>query len=140
MSREKGHRDDSQDSEEEYPLSAPEPTAADYEPDVFPRYGERNEEDPFAERPFQFTLGELLGLIGGLSVMLAILGCIPGGYSAKVIAGIAGLGLLGSLIVLAVARPSRPILQVAWWMLLIFYAVASLVAVLRTATQSGFGG
>lgn len=132
MTHPRDQQDNQPHEEDELPLSEPEPTAADYRPEVYPRYDEANGREAVGEKPFQFTLGELLGLVGGAAVVLAILGCIPGGYSAEVIAGIAGIGLLASLIVLAWIQPSRPILQVAWWTLLVFYAMASLVAVIRS--------
>ena len=133
MSQREGNHDEPDDAEEEFPLGEPGPSLADYEPAVYPRRGAGAEEDQPGKEAFQFTLAELFWLVTGVALVLGILGCIPGGFSAEALAGLSGLGVLVSLYVLAVVQPERPIIRVAWWLLLVAYALSSLVAVVRNS-------
>jgi len=133
MSQHEGDDRDPDDPEEEFSLLQPGTGPTEYEPEVYPKYGAEPEEKlPTARKPFQFTLGELFWLMTGLALVLGIGGSIPGEYSVELLAGLAGLGLLVSLVVLAVVQPTRPIVRLAWWVFLGFYVVVSLVAVVRS--------
>ena len=64
-----------------------------------------------------------------VSVLLSLLSTLPGGYAPKTLATVFGMGLLVSLIFLGVLKAERAIVQVAWWIALVFYVVACVVAV-----------
>ena len=132
MSQHEGDHHEPDDAEEEFPLGEPGPSPADYQPAVYPRHGAGADEAEPGKEPFQFTLAELFWLVTGVAIVLGIVCSIPGGFSAEALAGMAGLGLLVSLVVLVVVQPTRPILRIAWWVLLVFYGLASLVAVVRS--------
>jgi len=136
MGQDEGDHHEPDEWEEEYPLSEPGASLADYEPSIYPRRdrasGDVAEEDQPGDKPFQFTLADLFWLITGVAILLGLLGCVPGGFSAEALAGMAGVGLLVSLFVLAIVQPSRPIIRLAWWVMLGFYVLASLVAVVRS--------
>jgi hypothetical protein len=116
--------------DEPYALTPPGPSPTDYQPEIYPRYNIEEESSPAKER-FQFTIGEMLWLTTAVAIALGILGLIPGGRSAEGMAGFCGLGLLVSLVVLAIVQPTRPIVRVAWWVFLGFYVLASLAAVIQ---------
>lgn len=82
-----------------------------------------------AKQRFQFSLSEMLLLMVAVSVFLSFVGILPGGYAPETLATLFGFGLLVSLIFLGVLKPERAIVQLAWWVVLVFYVVACVVAV-----------
>jgi hypothetical protein len=73
----------------------------------------------------------LLLLMVGVSLLMSLLGVIPGGYTPASFAGLAGWGALLGLVVLAVLKPERTIVYIAWSGLLLFYVAACVAAVLQ---------
>ncbi len=119
-----------EEPDDTYPVVPPDPELVDYQPRVYPR-AEPPEHEPRAEDRFQFTLAELLLTVVLASVLLSIVGLLPGGYTAANFAGLAGLGALLSLVVVTLIQPARPIVRLAWWAMLVIYGLACVVAVLR---------
>ncbi len=123
-----------------HPVERDDTPLPDCGPSVYPHVdvdgdleGEGDEEQETGDH--QFTVGELLGLVAVVAVVLGVMGCLPGGHSMEILAGVAGITVLASLVLLALLQPSRPIFQIAWWTLLGLYALASLAAVV----QNSFG-
>ena len=131
MSEQGDNIDGDETPEEEYPLATPEPESAP-EPEVkdaiwFPgRSGEPHEPEP-PER-FQFTLAELLMLTAVVALILGTVGLFPGGFAIENFAGVAGIGLLLGIFVLMLMQDVRPIIHVAWWVMLGLYVLACVVA------------
>ena len=114
--------------EEEYPLVAPESEPEIEDAVWFPgRSGDPHEPEP--PEGFQFTLAELLMLTAVVALFLSTVGLFPGGYAIKNFAGVAGVGVLLGMVVLALMQDVRPIIRVAWWVMLGLYALACVAAV-----------
>jgi hypothetical protein len=71
------------------------------------------------ESRFQFSIAEMLLLVGAAALFLGILGGFPREYAA----GLAGFGALVSMLVLIRLKPTRPIVRLGWWIVLLIYAM-----------------
>jgi hypothetical protein len=89
------------------------------------------EPEPQEEDRLQSTLAELLLAVAAAWLFLSVLGLFPGGYTAANFAGLAGIRVLLSLAVLALLQPTRPIIRLCWWAMLVIYGLACVVAVIR---------
>jgi hypothetical protein len=130
------NRDDKANQPEEpdgvYPVAPPDPEVVDYKPSVYPIADmEPPGPQPREEGRFQYSLAELLLAVSVASLFMGILGLFPGGYTAANFAGLAGLGVLLSLVVLTVLQPTRPIIRLSWWAMLVIYALACVVAIIQ---------
>jgi hypothetical protein len=115
-----------------YSVAPPDPEVVDYKPSVYPVVHQQPPEpEPQEDDRFQFTLAELLLFTAVASFFLSILGLLPGGYTAANFAGLTGAGVLLSLGVLAVLKPSRAIIRLGWWAMVVVYALACVVAIIR---------
>lgn len=76
---------------------------------------------------FQFSVAEMLLLVGLVALFLGILGCFPREYAA----GLAGLGALASMLVLILLKPTQPIVRLGWWIVLAIYAMMVLTTLLE---------
>jgi drug/metabolite transporter (DMT)-like permease len=83
---------------------------------------------------YQFTLSELLLLTAAVALVLSVLSSInrllPGAITPKVFAGLLGVGALCCLIAGIFFQPRRPIVVVGWYVLVVLYLVACVVATL----------
>ena len=79
------------------------------------------------ESRFQFSIAEMLLLVGAVALFLGVLGCFPPEYAA----GLAGLGALASMLVLILLRPTQPIIRLGWWIVLVIYALMVLTKILK---------
>ncbi len=79
------------------------------------------------ESRFQFSIGEMLLLVGAVALFLGILGCFPREYSA----GLAGLGALASMLVLVVLKPTQSIVRLGWWIVLAIYAMMVMATIME---------
>jgi hypothetical protein len=84
------------------------------------------------EEPFQFSVRELFFLVLLVATMMAVLSPLPLRYAA----GLAGIGVLVSLLVITVVQPSRPIVLVAWWVLFFVYLMICAMAIFSTVADS----
>ena len=106
--------------EDTYLVGPPDPQCLDRKPALPSR--DINEVITEAEREvsrFQFSIAEMLLLVGAVALFLGVLGCFPREYSA----GLAGLGALASMLVLILLKPTQPIVRLGWWIVLIIYAL-----------------
>jgi len=121
------HGTDSADVPEgDYGLAAPDPEelrSNSFLPDRMPEPGIAAPE----ERPFQFSLAELMLLITLAAVVLGLLRLVSAEWSA----GLTGLGVLIYLVALAFWGPRWPILYVAWWAMFVVYLLACLAAIVK---------
>ena len=76
---------------------------------------------------FQFSVAEMLLLVGVVALFLGVLGCFPREYAA----GLAGLGALASMLVLILLKPTQPIVRLGWWIVLAIYALMILTTFLE---------
>jgi hypothetical protein len=122
---------------DEYPL-LPDESVLDVER-ALPPITEAGETPRDAETE-QFSLGELLGLVAVMAVLLstissiarwATVGSSPAGL-AKACAAVFGFGALASLIVLALIPQTRRIVTLGWWALLGLYIVSAAATVLMS--------
>ena len=120
------HERENEQAADDYPVGPSGPGLVDYQPAVYPiaRDGAAGEK-PSGQDRFQFSLAELLLLMAAASLVLGVLGCFPPKYGAT----LAGLGVLLSMIVLAVIKPSRAIVHVGWWVMLFVYLLTCIVAI-----------
>jgi hypothetical protein len=79
------------------------------------------------ESRFQFSIAEMLLLVGAVALFLGILGCFPPEYAA----GLAGLGALASMLVLILLKPTQPIIRLGWWIVLVIYALMVATKILK---------
>ena len=120
MADEPNEKSESADQEDTYPVGTPDPQSLDRKPPLPSR--DINEVITEAEREvsrFQFSIAEMLLLVGAVALFLGVLGCFPREYSA----GLAGLGALASMLVLILLKPTQPIVRLGWWIVLIIYAL-----------------
>lgn len=82
---------------------------------------------PSAEEPVRYSLFELLVLITVTAAMLASIRFL----GAAAFAGIAGVLGFFMLVFISLAKPTRGIIHVAWWVILVIYLVAAVAAVLN---------
>ncbi len=68
---------------------------------------------------FQFSVGEMLLLVGAIALFMGALGYFPREYAA----GLAGLGALASMLVLILLKPTQPIVRLGWWIVLAIYVL-----------------
>jgi hypothetical protein len=136
MSNQGGNPNRPEQLDEVYPVAPPDPESGEHEPKGTPSVHPPvspvlAEVEPPEEGRFQFTLAEMLLAVPVASLFLSILGLLPGGYTAANFAGLTGGGVLLSLLVLTLLRPTRPIIELCWWAMLVVYAVACVVAIVR---------
>ena len=88
----------------------------------------------------QFTLGELLGLVTAMVVLLSVIGSVarwtsmgtsPATFAAAY-AGVLGFGALASMIALTWMPQARRIVVVGWWALWGLYVVTAIAAFLMS--------
>jgi hypothetical protein len=79
------------------------------------------------ESRFQFSIAEMLLLVGAAALFLGILGCFPREYGA----GLAGFGALVSMLVLILLKPTQPIVRLGWWAILFIYTMMVLAKILE---------
>jgi hypothetical protein len=122
--------------DDEYPVLPPEPVEVKCKPwfravdiNELLDTGESEEEKP----PLQFSLAELMGVITAAAVALGIICSLPLGSGLRVMAGIAGVGLFVSLIVLDYLQLKRRIVYIAWWTAFVSYILICLLAGLATS-------
>ena len=77
----------------------------------------------------QFTLTELMLLAPLMAILLGAVSYLPGGYSAKNISGVTGIGVLIGLIALELSESPRPVFRAVWWMTVLAALIAGVVAV-----------
>ena len=125
MGEESGKPTEPQPTDDEYPVLPPDPERLDHKPTREPFDLDElvAAQDKEAAR-FQFSLAELLMLVAVASIALGILGCFPPEHAAF----LAGAGALVSMVVLAVLRPSRPIVYLGWWVVLGIYLLMCVAA------------
>ena len=124
MVDEQNETDNGEEPGEMYPVLSPDPEQVERKPPA-PSV-DINEVVTAAEKEdsrFQFSITEMLLLVGAAALFLGILGCFPRGYAAA----FAGLGALVSMIVLILLKPTRPIVRLGWWIILLIYAMMVLV-------------
>jgi hypothetical protein len=127
MGEETGKPNEPQPADEEYPVLPPDPERVDYKPALEPfDLDELLESKEKEAARFQFSLAELLMLVAVASLVLGVLGCFPPKYAAF----LAGLGALVSMLVLAVLKPSRPIIYLGWWVVFGIYLLMCVAALL----------
>lgn len=115
---------------DEYPLAPPEPRSVDQRPLSYGVYHEPSFEEPQQDRRrWQFSLSEMLWITAGTAVVLSLLGCLPGGYSAKGFAAVAGMAVLVSLVFLEMLKPQRMIFYIGWWLGFGAYVLSSAAAI-----------
>ena len=125
MGEETGRPNETQPSDGEYAVRPPDPERVDYKPALEPfDLDELLDSQEKEAARFQFSLAELLMLVAVASIVLGILGCFPPQYAAF----LAGLGALVSMIVLAVLKPSRPIVYLGWWVVFGIYLLMCVAA------------
>jgi len=113
-------KSDSRDQGDTYRVGPPDPECLEG-PSPHPSQ-DLNEVITEAEREesrFQFSMAEMLLLVGAVALFLGVLGCFPREYSA----GLAGLGALASMLVLILLKPTQPIVRLGWWIVLVIYAL-----------------
>ena len=114
-----------------YRVGAPVPFSAQREPACFsPELDDSLDVPPQPKARYQFSLAEMFLVISLAAVILSVLGYLPGGYSPENFAGVAGFGVLAALVVLGYLKPERPIVHLAWWVLLVVYLGACMTALL----------
>ena len=134
------HDDPSQPRQvaDEYPLSPEEPPPEVQRPPPAPAI--ESGEPPRDAEADQFSLGELLGLVAVMAVLLSAissfgrwtsLGSSPASL-AKTYALVLGFGALASMIVLWFMPHVRRIVLVGWWALLVLYIVTAAAAVMMS--------
>jgi hypothetical protein len=124
------------ESPEEYPLSSDEPLPA-VERSLAPS---NSRASPVDAEEKQFSLGELLGLVAAMAVLLSVISSVARwtriGRSpadlATASATVFGFGALASMIILALLPKARRIIVVGWWALLCLYIVTAAAAVLMS--------
>ena len=77
--------------------------------------------------PIRYSLFELLVLVTLTAVMLASIRLV----GAAIFAGIAGVLGFVMLVFISLAKPTRGIVHVAWWVVMVIYIVAAAAAVLN---------
>lgn len=111
-----------------YPVLPPVPNHIDHKPPTPSK--DINEVITAAEKEesrFQFSIAEMLLLVGAVALFLGVLGCFPPEYAA----GLAGLGALASMLVLILLKPTQPIIRLGWWIVLVIYALMVLTKILK---------
>ena len=108
-------------ADDEYPLSPLDPERAEHSSSFAPvDLDELMESARPAQPSFQFSMAEMFLLVAVVSIVLGLLNCFPPQYAA----GLAGLGALVSMLVIAILKPTRPIVYVAWWVVLGIYLLS----------------
>jgi hypothetical protein len=121
---------------DEYPLapSAGEPPPLDH---TFAPGCDPDQLDPLGPQPddsdrLQFSQGELLLLVAGISVFLSIAATIlkflPKGSGPQAFAGLMGFFAFACWVVMVAIAPERRIVVVGWWALIALYLVTCVVA------------
>ena len=128
MVDESNGKSEPENPDDTYPVGTPDPECVDSRPPTPSR--DLNEVITEAEQDesrFQFSVGEMLLLVGAVALFLGVLGCFPREYSA----GLAGLGALASMLVLILLKPTQPIVRLGWWIILIIYALMVLTTIME---------
>jgi len=76
---------------------------------------------------FQFSVAEMLLLVGAVALFLGVLGCFPREYAA----GLAGFGALASMLVLILLKPTQPIVRLGWWIVLAIYVLQVVTTIME---------
>ncbi len=126
---------DDPQSPDEYPLSPDEPLPQ--VEDSMPAQPIDSAERPIDAETNQFSLGELLGLVTVIAVLLSMIGSVVRWTSlgkspatlAAVYATVLGLVAVVSMIALSWLPQARRIAVVGWWALLALYIITAIVAV-----------
>ena len=116
------------ESEDMYAVGPPDPDCVTRNPPLPSQ--DINQVITEAERQasrFQFSMAEMLLLVGAVALFLGVLGCFPREYSA----GLAGLGALASMLVLILLKPTQPIVRLGWWIVLIIYALMVITTIVE---------
>jgi hypothetical protein len=114
----------------EYQVAPTDPALEDRWPGWLPREpAPEDETEPPAE-PFQFSLGELMGLVLFVAILLSLITSVPGGL-AKALAALFGVAVFLSRVAMDFTAGARPIVRIGWWVALGTYLVACTVAVIR---------
>jgi len=79
--------------------------------------------------PFQFTLRDMLLLMTGVAVWLGLMNSVNWGWS--IMAGLAGVAALLSLIMLTAFEPENRNVRLAWWGLFGIYLLTCLTAIIK---------
>ena len=120
MADEASEKSESGNSEDTYPIGQPDEKCARVKPPAPSRdINEVITEIEKEQSRFQFSMGEMLLLVGTVALFLGVLGCFPREYAA----GLAGLGALASMLVLILLKPTQPIIRLGWWIILLIYAL-----------------
>ena len=124
------------DPNDEYPLGPPGKSLAEHWAErsetVLPLYHEPVLEEKPKEEPFrfQFTLAQLLWVMTLVAVGLSLLRCFPVGYS-QMIAAVAGLTLMVSLLILELVKPTDRRIYLAWGLGAALYVLSCIMAIFR---------
>ena len=113
----------------DYPLAADDSAPPWQRPVNLPLVARQAEEEIPSADQWQFTLSELFLLTAVFALLLGLLKMFPREWAA----GLAGAGALVSMIVLAVLKPTRMIVYLGWWAMLIVYLMVCLAAILGGA-------
>ena len=118
----------------DYPLAPAGSVAARRDPEIYPR-PELEPDDPAADGPppFQFSLGGLMALFVAAALYMGLLSLFNS--SRDIQAGVMGIGVLVGIVVLALIKPTQPIIHLAWWAMLILYLAACLLAIISRQAQ-----
>lgn len=128
MADEASEKSESGDSEDIYPVGKPDEKCARGMPPAPSRdINEVITEIEKEQSRFQFSMGEMLLLVGIVALFLGILGCFPREYSA----GLAGLGALASMLVLILLKPTQPIIRLGWWIILLIYVLMVVTTIME---------
>jgi hypothetical protein len=114
-------------SDDEYPLAPPDETLAEHGP---PAWIETEPPEDVEPERFQFSVAELLGLVTAVAVLLSVSRIFPGSNHAAAFAGITGLAVLATLVVMDLVGVKRPIVRTGWWVLLGLYLLICVMAVI----------
>jgi len=123
MADERNGTSDGEEPDDLYPVLPPDPECIDAKPPT--PSADFNELVTAAEKEesrFQFSMAEMLLLVGAVALFLGLLGCFPREYAA----GLPGLGALARMLVFILMRPTQPIVRLGWWIVLFIYAMTVL--------------
>lgn len=128
MADEPNEKSGPEDTDDTYPVGRPDPeNVGGTLPKPSRDINEVITEIEKEQSRFQFSMGEMLLLVGIVALFLGILGCFPREYSA----GLAGLGALASMLVLILMKPTQPIVRLGWWIVLLIYAAMVVTTIME---------
>jgi hypothetical protein len=119
--------------EQGYSIAPSQPVKKHVSPNVEKMYARISDsledEKTELERPFQYTIADLLILTTVTAVSLSIVMTLKKFFSMQVVVGVSGLAAFSSLIVAIYWPPERPLLRIGCWMLCGFYLLTCIVMV-----------